>query len=119
MSDDRLTQPGDTYASRIPYAVPASLDLLTGPTTGVIELPTRIDTGPDSRYDLSSIDDATTLYTKVISEANDQSDLARFLNRDLLVTLWPRLRLPRRCADLWSHAFPQLGATGPGHGSRG
>ena len=119
MSDESLAQPGDTYASRIPYVVPESLDLLTGPKTGVVELPTRIDWGPESRYDLASIDDATTLYTKVISEANDQADLTLFLNRDLLVTLWPRLRLPIRCADLWSRSFPQLGATGPGHGSRG
>ena len=110
MSDERQAQPGDTYASMIPYIVPPSLDFLTGPTTGTIELPTRLDWGPDSRYDLADIDDATTLYTKVISEASTLDDLTLFLHRDLLVRLWPRLRLPRRCAELWNRAFPQLAA---------
>jgi hypothetical protein len=113
MSDEQRARPGDTYASMIPYIVPESLDVLTGPTTGTIELPTRLDWGPDSRYDLADIDDATTLYTKVISEASTLDDLTLFLNRDLLVRLWPRLRLPRRCAELWNRAFPQLAA---GHG---
>jgi hypothetical protein len=114
MSEEQQTQPGDTYASRIPYIVPESLDLLTGPMEGTVELPTRLDWGPDSRYDLASIDDATTLYTKVISEASNLDDLTLFLNRDLLVRLWPRLRLPRRCAELWNSAFPQLSASGNG-----
>ncbi len=116
MSEEQQAQPGDTYSSRIPYVVPDSLDLLTGPTAGTIELPTRLDWGPDSRYDLANIDDATTLYTKVISEASNLDDLTLFLNRDLLVRLWPRLRLPRRCAELWNRAFPHL--AGSANGSR-
>jgi hypothetical protein len=56
------------------------------------------------------------LYTKVISEASTQDDLTQYLSRDILVALWPRLRLPRRCADLWNQAFPQLAA---GNGTRG
>ena len=116
MSDKHEAQPGDTYASMIPYVVPESLDLLQGPTAGVIDLPTRLDWGPNSRYDLSNIDEATALYTKVISEASTQEDLTQYLSRDILVALWPRLRLPRRCADLWNQAFPQLAA---GNGTRG
>ncbi|HEY9339727.1 MAG TPA: hypothetical protein VIQ79_35120 [Kribbella sp.] len=116
MSDKHEAQPGDTYASMIPYVVPESLDLLQGPTAGVIDLPTRLDWGPNSRYDLSNIDEATALYTKVISEASTQDDLTQYLSRDILVALWPRLRLPRRCADLWNQAFPQLAA---GNGTRG
>ena len=118
MSDEQQAQPGDTYASMIPYVVPTSLDILQGPRTGVVELPSRLDWGPDSRYDLASIDDATTLYGKVISEASTEDDLSQYLNRDLLVALWARLRLPRRCAELWNRAFPELAAAGPGNGSR-
>ena len=33
MDEPRLTQPGDTYASRFPYVVPESLDDLTGPVS--------------------------------------------------------------------------------------
>jgi hypothetical protein len=69
LTDERQARPGDTYASMIPYVVPNSLDILTGPTTGTVELPTGLDWGPDRKYDLANIDDATTLYTKVISEA--------------------------------------------------
>lgn len=43
MSDKHEARPGDTYASMIPYVVPESLDLLQGPTAGVVDLPTRLD----------------------------------------------------------------------------
>ena len=110
MSDKHLAQPGDTYGSMIPYVVPASLELLQGPTTGVVELPTRLDWTSNNRYDLANLDEAIGLYTRVISEASTEADLTEYLNRDVLVALWPRLRLPRRCAALWLQAFPQLGA---------
>jgi hypothetical protein len=113
MNDKHEAQPGDTYASMIPYIVPESLDVLQGPTAGVVELPTRLDWGPSNTYDLASLDEAIALYNKVISEASTQDDLAQYLNRDVLAALWSRLRLPRRCADLWNQAFPQL-AAGPG-----
>ncbi|NIK57029.1 hypothetical protein [Kribbella shirazensis] len=110
MSDKHEAQPGDTYASMIPYVVPESLDLLQGPTSGVVDLPTRLDWGPKPRYDLASRDETIALYRKVISEASTQDDLTQYLNRDVLLALWPELRLPRRCAELWNQAFPQLDA---------
>jgi hypothetical protein len=110
MSDKHEAQPGDTYASMIPYVVPASLDLLQGPTSGVVDLPTRLDWGPNPHYDLANRDEAAALYRKVISEASTQDDLAQYLNRAVLVALWPELRLPRRCAELWNQAFPELAA---------
>ncbi|MFF0343561.1 hypothetical protein [Kribbella sp. NPDC004875] len=119
MSDKHEARPGDTYASMIPYMVPRSLDQLQGPAAGVIDLPTRLDWGPNPRYDLAKIDEATTLYNKVISEASTVDDLAEFLNREMLVALWPRLRLPRHCADLWNQAFPQLATGGQSTASRG
>jgi hypothetical protein len=118
MSDEQEAQPGDTYASMIPYIVPDSLDLLQGPTAGVVDLPSRLDWGPHRTYDLASVDDAIALYSKVISEASTQDDLTEFLNRDILVALWQRLRLPRRCAELWNHAFPQLTQAEPPNRTR-
>jgi hypothetical protein len=114
MNEPRRTQPGDTYASRIPYVVPESLDQLTGPRTGIIELPTPIDWSPQPRYDLDNPDDRVSLYTKVISEASTVDDLSRFLNKDLLIELWPQLRLPRYCVPKWHEAFPRLAALGSG-----
>ena len=118
MSDEELAKPGDTYASMIPYIVPESLDILTGPATGTIELPTHLDWGPTSRYDLANVEDATTFYTKVISEASNLDELTQFLNRDVLLRLWSRLRLPRRCAELWNSAFPQLADAASGTSPR-
>jgi hypothetical protein len=110
LTDKQEAERGDTYAAMIPYVVPSSLDVLQGPTAGSIDLPTRLDWGPNRRYDLGSPDAAIALYSKVISEASSQADLTEYLNRDVLVALWPRLRLPRRCAELWNQAFPQLAA---------
>ncbi|WP_427889359.1 hypothetical protein ACQHIV_39015 [Kribbella sp. GL6] len=109
MGDKHLARPGDTYGSMIPYVVPASLELFQGPSVGVIELPTRLDWTSNNRYDLADLDEAIGLYNRVISEASTEADLIEYLNRDVLLALWPRLRLPRRCAERWVAAFPQLG----------
>lgn len=109
LGGERKAQPGDTYASMIPYVVPSSLESLDGPAAGVVELPTRLDWGADRAYDLAEAADAIALYSKVISEASTEADLTQYLNHDVLVALWPRLQLPRRCAALWAMAFPQLG----------
>lgn len=108
------TQPGDSYASRIPYVVPDSLDQLTGPREGIVELPTPIDWSPKHTYNLADQDDRVSMYTTVITEASTVADLTRFLNKDLLIELWPLLRLPRYCVRRWHTAFPQLAALGAG-----
>ncbi|MGC4940592.1 hypothetical protein [Kribbella sp. DT2] len=114
MNEPPRTQPGDLHAARIPYVVPDSLDQLTGPRSGVVELPIPIDWSPKTGYDLGDPDDRVLLYTTVISEAATVDDLARFLNKDLLIALWPQLRLPRYCVRRWHTAFPQLAAIGAG-----
>lgn len=114
MNEERRTQPGDTYASRIPYVVPQSLDQLTGPRTGTVEVGVPIDWSPPRSYDLADFDDRVSLYTTVLSEASTVEDLSRFLNKDLLIELWPQLRLPRYCVRRWHTAFPELAALGAG-----
>lgn len=113
MSEER-TQPGDLHESRIPYVVPDSLDQLTGPRTGTVELGVPINWSPKRSYDLADLDDRVSLYTTVISEASTIADLSRFLNKDLLIELWPRLRLPRYCVRRWHSKFPELAALGSG-----
>jgi hypothetical protein len=114
MADDNIAKPGDTYESMIPYVVPDSLDDLTGPTTGTIELPVSIDWGPDRTYDLGDPDARLWLYTRTIREASSTDQLAQFLNRDLLIELWPKMRLPRRCVEMWHAKFPVLAEAGSG-----
>jgi hypothetical protein len=48
-------------------------------------------------------------YESVVREgsARQQEEL---LNADLLRRVWPQLRLPRRCRDLWQTRFPELTA---------
>jgi len=41
------------YAVAKPYALPVSLGLLAGPTTGTIVLPRHIDWGPHYAFDLA------------------------------------------------------------------
>ncbi|MGW7683678.1 hypothetical protein ACWGID_23275 [Kribbella sp. NPDC054772] len=114
MNEPRYTQPGDSYASRIPYVVPESLDQLTGPRTGIVELPVSINWGPQRVYDLANADDKLSLYKTVLSEASTPAQLTSLVNKDLLIELWPQLHLPRYCVRRWHTAFPRLAEIGAG-----
>jgi hypothetical protein len=96
------------YAAVRPYAVPDSLDELTGPTRGVVELPGHLDWGPHREYDLDEFSDSRLLYMRVIRESTHVEDLRRFLNAQVLVRLWPQLVLPARVRALWQDRFPSL-----------
>jgi hypothetical protein len=111
--DSGLLKRGDSFASRIPYAVPDSLDDLTGPTTGIIELPHHIEPVDGYRYNLDDPESRAAMYVQVISEAATTEELSTYLNRDLLRLLWPQLNLPRWCRKRWHERFPELAAIGP------
>jgi hypothetical protein len=93
------------FADTKVYHVPDSLDDLRGPATGVIHLPISIFWGPRRDFDIPSA--ARPAYQAVINEGTpaEQQD---FLNRDLLIELWPRLSLPWRAYDMWEARFPEL-----------
>lgn len=110
--------PVEPFGARVPYLVPESLDELSGPIAGVVELPVHLDWGPDPRYDLADPDSRLALYSAVISEAGSTADLARYLSKGLLVDLWPRLRLPKHCVRRWHQAFPELEALESGNAWR-
>ncbi len=97
------------YAAVRPYTVPDTLDELTGPTRGVIELPGNLDWGPRRVYDLDDFSDSRLLYMRVIRESAHVEDLRRFLNAMVLTRLWPQLVLPARVRALWEERFPSLG----------
>jgi len=97
------------YAAVRPYTVPDTLDELTGPTGGVVELPGHLDWGPRREYNLDDFSDSRLLYMRVIRESTHVEDLRRFLNAQVLMRLWPQLVLPARLRALWQDRFPSLG----------
>jgi hypothetical protein len=97
------------YADHRPYPdPPARLADLTGPTSGVVELPITIDWGPRRRYDLGSDADRRIVYERVLREAGDAEEVGRYVNGVILVDVWPRLWLPQRVRLAWEQRFPEL-----------
>jgi hypothetical protein len=101
----------ESYAERRPYTVADRLDDLTGPTTGVVELPHRMDWSGNSTYNLDSPARLATMYKTVLAEASTTDDLNTWLNKARLLELWPDLWLPPKIRKLWTERFPELAAT--------
>lgn len=92
-----------------PVIVPASLDELRGPASGVEELPVRLywSAGP-RQFDLADPDQVTAMCEAVIDAAATIDDIARYLNAHLLVRAWPALGMNRAKRDAWESRFPVL-----------
>ncbi len=97
-----------TFENTKPVFVADSLDDLRGPTAGSVTLPLHLDWTPSSTYDLSADVRVCTMYATVLREAKAEDDLARFLNRELLVRMWSSLRLPDFIRESWERRFPPL-----------
>lgn len=107
-----IATPG-AYAATRPYVVPDTLDELTGPTSGTVTLPLRLDWAPgDKTWDIDDPELRPHLYRLVIREAKLVQDLRDYLHRDLLLELWPHLVLPPECSDRWHARFPPLAGLG-------
>lgn len=92
----------------VPYELPRSLDKLTGPENGILQLPNAVHWGPDPRADLSTRDGVQKAYGALIREGT-AAQQEQLLNRHLLLSAWTVLRLPQRCRALWEARFPELG----------
>lgn len=90
-----------------PYSAPLSLDELRGPRGGTVELPGWVYWGPNPTVDLSAEWGIIKAYQATIQEGNTD-DQVQILNRDLLITIWPQLRMPPRVRQLWEGRFPEL-----------
>lgn len=85
---------------------------LRGPVSGAVVLPLRLFWSlPGYRFDLGDPDMRLWLYQTVLREAARQEDLSSFLDRGLLIELWPELYLPRGVRRAWEDRFPELRAT--------
>jgi hypothetical protein len=95
----------ERYRSRLP----ATLDELTGPGHGAVQLPGHIVWSGLTAFDVDSPPLCASMYQVVLTEGL-REDLAAYLNRGLLVRHWPMLRAvvgdPIR--DVWEAAFPEL-----------
>jgi hypothetical protein len=90
-----------------PYDAPTSLGELRGPHSGMVELPGWIYWGPNPVVDLGAEWGVIKAYQAIIQEGRTE-DQVQLLNRDLLTTIWPQLRMPPRARQLWETRFPEL-----------
>ncbi|MGV4989142.1 hypothetical protein ACVB8X_43350 [Streptomyces sp. NRAIS4] len=97
------------YREKFRRRLPESLDELHGPTQGVVELPLHLAWSGMTSYDMSKPRQRMGLYRTVLHEGL-RDDLPRYLNRDLLLQLWPVLRtlVGRTVRTVWEDTFPQL-----------
>jgi hypothetical protein len=77
--------------SAYPRRLPTSLEDLAGPTTGTVSLPLHVAWSGRRVYDVGDDDQRLVLYALLLAEAQ-REDLQRFVHRELLVNMWPRLR---------------------------
>jgi hypothetical protein len=71
--------------------LPPSLDYLKGPAAGVVEFPLHVAWSGRRVSDVGEEDQRLVLYALLLAEAQ-REDLERFVHRESLVSIWPRLR---------------------------
>ncbi|WP_344346959.1 hypothetical protein [Catellatospora coxensis] len=91
-----------------PVVVPDGLELLAGPTSGVVALPRHLKWSGSAGYDLDEPGRIMDLYRTVINEAATPDDLHRYLNEAALKSLWETIWLPAPVRTAWEHRFPEL-----------
>jgi hypothetical protein len=93
---------------RRPYAVPERLDLLRGPSSGTVQLPSYLDWSGNAVYDLDAPGRVVDLYRAVLIEAASPQDLYAYLDERVLRRLWALLWLPTQLRGAWEQGFPVL-----------
>lgn len=93
---------------RRPYAVPERLDLLRGPSSGIVRLPAHLDWSGRAIYDLDAPGRVVDLYRAVLIEAASPQDLYAYLDDGVLRRLWALLWLPAQLRRAWEQRFPVL-----------
>lgn len=93
---------------RKPYDLPVSLDMLHGPSFGMVELPKSIYWAPGSRVmDLDTHAGLFRTYVSALSEGTTD-EICALVNAERLRASWRTLVLPRRVEALWENRFPEL-----------
>jgi hypothetical protein len=97
------------FEERYRTRLPESLDDLTGPGHGTVQLPLHVAWSGQTAFNLDLPKACMHMYRIVLAEGQ-RGDVADFLNRDLLVRQWPILRnlVSRTVRKVWEAAFPEL-----------
>jgi hypothetical protein len=95
-----------------PIVLPASLDELHGPSSGLVTLPRRLwwSGQEGAAFDLGDHGQAAELYEAVFEAARTYHDIADHLDAELLVELWPELGMRRATRQAWEAMYPVLAA---------
>ena len=91
-----------------PVLVAGTLTELTGPTSGLVELPLRLWWGPHGTFDLAEPTMLAWMYENVLREAIRAGELRAYLDGPTLVRVWPQLNLPRAVRAAWEARHPRL-----------
>jgi prevent-host-death family protein len=96
-----------------PVLVIDNLASLRGPVSGVVELPLQLFwSSADRSFDLGKPYMVRSMYETVLGEAASAADLADWLDRDMLIRIWPDLYLPGGVRQAWQERHPALRAAG-------
>ncbi|MEV6394049.1 transcriptional regulator [Streptomyces sp. NPDC051907] len=89
--------------------LPAELSTLAGPTHGTVHLPVHLAWSGLTEFDLDQPRLRMSYYRIVLAEGM-HDDLERYLNRDLLISMWPVLSvlISRDLRAVWESAFTEL-----------
>ncbi|HXC83942.1 MAG TPA: hypothetical protein VNV62_18995 [Trebonia sp.] len=100
----------ERYRSRLPR----SLDDLTGPDHGTIQLPLHVAWSGMTAFDVDLPKRCMSMYHIVLTEGQ-RDDVAAYINRQLLLSYWPVLRkmIGRIIREVWESAFPELNGGQP------
>lgn len=93
-----------------PYEAPASLDELSGPRDGVIDLPHSVRWQADRiGVDVGVLGWRRMAYQALLAEGT-VDEQRRLMNRERLIEIWPLLNMDVRVRELWEGRFPELQA---------
>jgi hypothetical protein len=103
---------------RVPYearpgrsaVVAPDLSELTGPTSGIVELPLRLFWQPNRQINLDNPGILPWMYETVLRESVSVDELRTWLHGPTLVRLWPKLFVPRGVRQAWEERHPVLRA---------
>ncbi|MFD9068667.1 transcriptional regulator [Streptomyces lasiicapitis] len=89
--------------------LPDALTALAGPAKGTVSLPLHLAWSGLTEFDLDQPRLRMSCYRIVLAEGL-HDDLVRFLNKELLISMWPTLRtlISRDVRDVWESAYTEL-----------
>ncbi|MFD6654357.1 transcriptional regulator [Streptomyces parvus] len=105
------SQPSHSDLRRAKFArrTPAALSHLVGPEHGTVRLPLHLAWSGLTTFNLDQPRLRMSYYRIVLAEGQ-HDDPVRYLNRGLLVSLWPTLRtlISRDVREVWVRSFDEL-----------